>query len=183
MLDQAVSSVEAFAALIKQDDPEREAFTTELVGEDPVEFMVKSVEKSGWQETHKVRKAMFDSSEYRQFLKIHGQLIDHAGVPPFTVQLGDQSEIALSFEELRSKVMEVCQKGIALQRFKGLGEMNPDQLSDTTMDPAMRTLAKVTMEDASAADKKTFSMLMGDHVEARRNFIEENARLVTNLDV
>jgi DNA gyrase subunit B len=73
-------------------------------------------------------------------------------------------------------------KGVDVNRFKGLGEMNPEQLRETTMDPATRTLAQVTMEDAVEADR-IFSMLMGDQVEPRRRFIEDNARLVTNLDV
>ena len=105
-----------------------------------------------------------------------------AGTPPFDVRLGDAQEEALSFEALRRAVLEVAQKGISLQRFKGLGEMNAEQLADTTMDPAGRTLAQVTLEDAAAADR-IFSMLMGDQVEPRRAFIEDNARLVVNLDV
>jgi len=79
-------------------------------------------------------------------------------------------------------VLTVSQKGITLQRFKGLGEMNASQLRDTTMDPAQRTLAQVGIEDAAQADL-IFSMLMGDLVEPRRQFIEDNARLVANLDV
>jgi DNA gyrase/topoisomerase IV subunit B len=89
---------------------------------------------------------------------------------------------ALSFEELRTKVIEICRDGVPLQRFKGLGEMNADQLFDTTMDPESRTLQLVTVDDASAADQ-VFSMLMGDAVEPRREFIESHAREVTNLDV
>jgi DNA gyrase subunit B len=78
--------------------------------------------------------------------------------------------------------MTVAQKGIKLQRFKGLGEMNADQLGETTMSPTTRTLAQVTLEDAAVADR-IFSKLMGDQVEPRRAFIEENARAVVNLDV
>jgi len=98
------------------------------------------------------------------------------------VTLGERSDTAASFEALRTAVLALAQKGVQLSRFKGLGEMNAEQLRETTMDPASRTLQKVTIEDATAADQ-IFSMLMGDVVEPRREFIETNARDVVNLDV
>ncbi len=97
-------------------------------------------------------------------------------------QLGEAREEALSFEGLRASVMAVAARGVKAQRFKGLGEMNPSQLYDTTMDASKRTLQQVTVEDAAAADL-TFAMLMGEKVEPRREFIEANARSVVNLDV
>jgi DNA gyrase subunit B len=104
------------------------------------------------------------------------------GTPPFQVKLGENVKMAPTFEELRASILAIAQKGIDYYRFKGLGEMDADELRETTMDPASRTLVQVTMEDAASADL-VFSMLMGDQVEPRRAFIEENARLVTNLDV
>ena len=125
---------------------------------------------------------MLESQEYKSFVRVHGELRDLAGTPPFTVALGNQSREARSFEALRRVVLEVAGQGVKADRFKGLGEMNADQLFDTTMDPEKRTLIRVTIDDASAADQ-VFSMLMGDKVEPRRAFIEANARDVTNLDV
>jgi DNA gyrase subunit B len=125
---------------------------------------------------------MFESNDYVQFIKVNAQLVDLAGAPPFSVSLGDKSDEAYSFEALRTSVLEVSRRGINVQRFKGLGEMNADQLRETTMDPATRTLQQVSVEDAAEADR-LFTMLMGDVVEPRREFIEQNARAVVNLDV
>jgi DNA gyrase subunit B len=79
-------------------------------------------------------------------------------------------------------ILEMAKEGLNLQRFKGLGEMNPEQLWETTMNPENRVLKKVSVDDAAAADQM-FTMLMGDRVEPRRDFIERNARDVKFLDV
>ncbi len=183
LLDEQVMSSAAAIEVLKRIGVEGEAHATELVDEDPLEIRVKAVEAAtGFARTHRIKRDLFDSQEYRQLARVHAQLIELAGTPPFDVRLGDARESALTFEALRAAVMTVAQKGIKLQRFKGLGEMNADQLGETTMAPSTRTLAQVTLEDAFAADR-IFSMLMGDQVEPRRAFIEDNARTVANLDV
>ena len=183
LLGEQVMSGEAAIELLSRAGLQGETHATELVDQDPVELRVKAVEaKTGFARTHRIRRSLFDSQEYRQLARIHAQLIELAGTPAFDVRLGDARESAASFEALRLAVVTVAQKGIKLQRFKGLGEMDADQLGETTMSPATRTLAQVTLEDAFAADR-IFSMLMGDQVEPRRAFIEDNARAVANLDV
>jgi DNA gyrase subunit B len=93
----------------------------------------------------------------------------------------ERSDFA-SLKELLSFVKAQAQKGMTIQRYKGLGEMNPQQLWDTTMDPEKRTLLKVALDDTVAADK-IFTVLMGDQVEPRREFIENFAHQVKNLDI
>ncbi len=88
----------------------------------------------------------------------------------------------MTFDELRSGVLDLAKEGIQISRFKGLGEMNADELRETTMEKSKRLLIRVDVEDASGADE-IFSKLMGDQVEPRRQFIEQNARDVRFLDV
>ncbi len=183
LLGEQVMSADAAIELLAREGVVGETHATELLEVDPLEIRVKATEvKTGFARTHRLPRTLFDSTEYRQLARVHAQLIELAGTPAFSVRLGDASEDAPSFEALRTAVLAVAQKGVKLQRFKGLGEMNADQLGDTTMNPATRTLAQVTLEDAALADR-IFSMLMGDQVEPRREFIEENARMVANLDV
>jgi DNA gyrase subunit B len=183
VLGEQVTDAPALLKLLRRESENGAPFTTELLGEDEDVVEVKAVEtRSGLARVHRLRLSLLDSTAYRHFADVHQQLSELVGHPPFTVRLGDAAEDAASFEELRAKVLAVAQKGVDFSRFKGLGEMNPDQLRETTMDPATRTLAQVTLEDAATADR-VFSMLMGDQVEPRRVFIEDNARLVTNLDV
>jgi DNA gyrase subunit B len=183
ILDEGLTDPKAVAKLLKAKDAEGEPYETELVSEDPAELIVRVVERdSGTASSHKLRKEMFGSPDYAGFVKVHHDLEALAGTPPFTVELGKKDDVALSFEELRAKVLDVAREGVPMQRFKGLGEMNSDQLYDTTMDPEQRTLQQVTIDDASGADQ-IFSMLMGERVEPRREFIEANARDVQNLDV
>jgi DNA gyrase subunit B len=183
LLGDQVMGAEDAIELLSREGLQGETHATELVEQNALELRVKAIEtRTGFARTHRIKRSLFDSQEYRQLASVHRQLIELAGTPAFEVRLGDAHESAPSFEALRSAVMNVAQKGVKLQRFKGLGEMNAEQLAETTMDPASRTLAQVTLEDAAAADR-TFSMLMGDQVEPRRVFIEDNARAVVNLDV
>ena len=183
LLDEGATDPEAVIALLRGADPEGEAYETSLVDENDTEVVAMVIErKTGTAKTYRLARALFETPEYTGFVKIHKELQELAGAPPFHVALGKKDGDALSFEELRVKVLEICRDGVPLQRFKGLGEMNADQLFDTTMDPENRTLQQVSIDDGAVADQ-IFSMLMGDSVEPRREFIEDHAREVTNLDV
>ena len=176
-------SAEAAIELLAKASVDGDTHLADVVDQDPLEIRVKAVEsKTGFARTHRIKRTLFDSQEYRQLARVHAQLVELVGTPPFDVRLADAREVAPTFEALHEAVLTVAQKGIKLQRFKGLGEMNAEQLGETTMSPTTRTLAQVTLEDAFAADR-IFSMLMGDQVEPRRAFIEDNARAVANLDV
>lgn len=121
------------------------------------------------------------------FYRYMKPLIEHGHVyiaqpPLYQIRKGKSHYYTYSDEELSKKLDEVGRDGATIQRYKGLGEMNPEQLYETTMDPKERTMLRVDLEDAEAADE-IFTILMGDQVEPRRQFIEENARLVKNLDI
>jgi DNA gyrase subunit B len=126
--------------------------------------------------------ALLVSPVYENVRRAYTKLVELVGPPPFGLGFGKKRAEALTFGELRAAALDLAKEGIQLSRFKGLGEMNPEQLWETTMDPARRLLIRVDVEDATAADE-LFSMLMGDQVEPRRQFIEENAKDVRVLDV
>jgi DNA gyrase subunit B len=184
ILDLGLDDYEAIAKQLGKTAPKSEPFDTEVLSKNGDGVLkVKVIErKTGLATTHRLAGGLFESREYKQLLRVHQELLKLAGTPPFQLRIDKDTEDALSFEELRVKVLDLAKRGVQLQRFKGLGEMNADQLRETTMDPASRTLMQVAIDDAFAADE-LFSMLMGDQVEPRRAFIEKHARDVQFLDV
>ncbi len=182
ILDEQINDSAGLVTYMTRAEVNGHPFATEVLSEDATEIVVRAIEaKSGLARTHRLRRSLLDAQEYRQLLRIHEQLVSLVGTPPFTIKLGEHQADALTFGALRTEVLELARRGVDVNRFKGLGEMNPAQLRDTTMDASRRTLVRVNIEDAAAADK-VFSTLMGDPVEPRRQFIEDNARLVANLD-
>ena len=183
ILDSGAASIAGVRQLIESEDPEGEAYETELVSATDEELEVKAVHrKSGLARTHHLPAALFSSTEYRKLVEVHSSLLKQVGTPPMKVTLGDRSKEAESFYELRTAILDLAKHGVSLQRFKGLGEMNAEQLRVTTMAPESRTLLQVTIDDAAMAER-TFSDLMGDKVEPRKEFITDNARDVDVLDV
>jgi len=183
ILDAGAETAADVVALLAKTTNGGSAHTAVLVSEEDDDLLVRVTElRTGFTRTQHLRRALFDSSDYRGLVAAHRRLTEFAGQPPFDVHLGDTHEVALTFDELRAAVLSISQKNVPVTRFKGLGEMDAAQLAETTMDPSHRTLAQVNINDAVEADR-VFSMLMGDQVEPRRDFIESNARAVANLDV
>jgi DNA gyrase subunit B len=119
--------------------------------------------------------------EFRQMAKAYEQL-SAFGLPPYSVKHGEDTMTFSSVDTLLEQIYKLAEKGLSIQRYKGLGEMNPEQLWETTMNPETRRLLLVTIEDAVGAEE-LFTILMGDQVEPRRVFIQENALDVKNLDI
>jgi len=133
------------------------------------------------QREFRVEVELVQSVEMRQLRRLRATVAPLAD-GPLVVRHGDTTDTLASKEDLLHSLMESGKKGLVIQRYKGLGEMNPDQLWETTMDPSRRRVMQVKIDDAAEADM-LFSVLMGDAVEPRRVFIEDNALEVQNLDV
>jgi DNA gyrase subunit B len=183
MIEADIPDFDALQRVLRADPDER--YVVDVLGVDDEEQIVDTrlVERrTGLAVNLRVPLAAVSGREFQALRRLHLRVKELVGTPPFVLRLGNRKAEARSFEELRVEIVELAKEGIQLQRFKGLGEMNPDQLWETTMNPMTRTLMMVSMEDIQAADE-VFTMLMGDKVEPRRAFIEKNAKEVRFLDV
>ncbi len=165
-------------AVLNADDSGAVRYT--VVGDPIQSALTVSIQRYGLEETIDFPASLFSSAEY-QSLIAHVARLKNVG-EKFVVEWGNSKEEFDHFPKSVEWMMGKAKKGLSIQRYKGLGEMNPEQLWETTMDPAVRRLLQVTIEDAVGADE-TFTTLMGDHVEPRREFIEKNAFAVSNLDI
>ena len=129
---------------------------------------------------HLIQRDFFASGEYQHIVKL-GQQLQGLLEEGAYVKRGDKSTPATSFKQALDWLMDESRKGHTIQRYKGLGEMNPEQLWETTMNPQFRTMRQVSIENGTEADR-VFSMLMGDDVPPRREFIEKNA-VYANIDI
>ncbi|KAA1190546.1 DNA topoisomerase (ATP-hydrolyzing) subunit B [Pseudohalioglobus sediminis] len=168
-LQTSAASTNAYSVVVRKDQ-ERQLY-----------YPVVKLMAHGVESETEYHHEFFSSGEYRSLVELGNtlnNLIEEEGY----FQRGEKTLHTQHFAEGLDWLMNEARKGYSIQRYKGLGEMNPDQLWETTMDPDARRMLQVTIEDAIAADQ-IFTTLMGDHVEPRRDFIEENALSVANLDV
>jgi DNA gyrase subunit B len=183
ILDRGAASLAGLKELLADRSASDRSFETEIVSESAEGIRIKAIHrKDGLARSFELTPAMFEAHDYRRLVEAHAELLNQVGHPPFAVSLGEKRREADSFEALRSAVLELARQGVTMQRFKGLGEMNAEQLSETTMDPASRTLERVRVDDAALAER-VFTDLMGDKVEPRKAFIERHAKEVRFLDV
>jgi DNA gyrase subunit B len=184
-LFEQFTSFDELVAYLQRPASEADPAEIQIVGVDTSEQKVtfRSIDKATMGATRVVISwAMLQSSAFRGLRKASEKLRSAAGMPRFTARyLDKREEEAGTWEALRTAILDAAKHGIEVQRFKGLGEMNYDQLWETTMDPERRVLHRITIEQAERADE-IFSMLMGDAVEPRREFIERHAR-EANIDV
>ncbi|MDI6844716.1 MAG: DNA topoisomerase (ATP-hydrolyzing) subunit B [Candidatus Saccharicenans sp.] len=157
-------------------------FQTDLVHDEEYDAyeIIASFQVNGFASRTRVNLDLINSIEYKNLYKIIKELEDYQ--PPFEVLNSTESVTIDNENKLIEYLFEKGKKGVTIQRYKGLGEMTPEQLWETTMNPETRSLLKVSIQDAVEADK-VFSILMGEEVEQRREFIEENALLAQNLDI
>jgi DNA gyrase subunit B len=135
---------------------------------------------NGMSATSRVNLGLVDSTEYKNLFRIIRELEEFR--PPYELINGTETVTVENENKLLEHLYDKGKKGVSIQRYKGLGEMTPEQLWETTMNPENRSLLKVSIQDAVTADN-IFSVLMGDEVEQRKKFIEDNALMAQNLDI
>ncbi len=158
-----------------------EHYHVEKLGEEEGLRLVVRREHHGSQEVRFFDQDFFSGGEYRH-LADYARNIEGSMSAGARIERGEKNRVVGRFREAMDWLLADARRGVEIQRYKGLGEMNPEQLWETTMNAENRRLVRVDVEDAIAADE-VFSMLMGDAVEPRRRFIEENARFVSRLDI
>jgi DNA gyrase subunit B len=186
LIEEPIETLDQLVSYFTTGVPGDEPHTVEVVArhdnaDDPALLLKVTEKRTGAVEAVPMPEAMLRSPAYAGLRRSHLKLRELAGNPPYELRLGRRTREAGTFEALRAGILELAKDGTNLSRFKGLGEMNPGQLWETTMNPETRTLQRVTLDDAQAADE-IFTMLMGDKVEPRRDFIEQHARDVKFLD-
>jgi DNA gyrase subunit B len=186
LIEEPIDNLDDLVSYFRTGVPGDEAHTVEVIarhdeGDDPSLLLKVTEKRTGAVMAVPMPEGMLRSPAYAGLRRAHLKLSELAGHPPYEVTLGRRHREPATFEALRSAILDLAKDGSNLSRFKGLGEMNPDQLWETTMNPETRTLQRVTLDDAQAADE-IFTMLMGDKVEPRRDFIEQHARDVKFLD-
>ena len=183
LIDIEPADLAGLAEAVVGSGPVIATLSVDSVNEDGQVVHAKSVQnRTGEARTAAIPFAIYATRELQRLRAVRVQLREQVGDAPFHVRRGAKSREASSYEALKGTVLDLCREGIHLSRFKGLGEMNHEQLWETTMDPDRRILQQVGMDDAAVADE-LFSVLMGDQVEPRRAFIEHNAQKVKNLDI
>ena len=186
LIEEPIENLDQLVSYFRTGVPGDEPHTVEVVarideGDDPSLLLKVTEKRTGAVNAVPMPERMLKSPAYAGLRRSHVKLRELAGNPPYEVTLGRRHREPTTFEGLRSAIIDLAKDGSNMSRFKGLGEMNPSQLWDTTMNPETRTLQRVTLDDAQAADE-IFTMLMGDKVEPRRDFIEQHARDVKFLD-
>lgn len=162
----------------------REGFTSPQITKDEEHNLFELIvtyPHNGHERANRINWDLISSVEYKNLFTLHKEIGQLQNSPIFVSSKGKETMLN-SGEELLEYILALGKEGLIIQRYKGLGEMNPEQLWQTTMDPRTRTLLQVRIEDAVGADE-IFSVLMGDQVEERRRFIQDNALIARNLDI